>query len=109
MNPSPNDQPARKQSSHAASHVHALPQWNVVLICDRGQSFSHIAALLREVVRLPAATAAELAATLDATGRAVCFTAHKEHAEFKRDQILEFGKEAAQGGQPQLTVAIEQA
>jgi ATP-dependent Clp protease adaptor protein ClpS len=73
--------------------VERLQQWNVVLMKDQDHSYNYVTSMLREVFRLPAAKAVEVASKLDRQGRAVCCTSHKEHAEFKREQILGFGRD----------------
>ena len=73
--------------------VEQLQQWNVVLMKDPDHSYNYVTSLLREVFRLPAGRAVEVASRLDRQGRAVCCTTHKEHAEFKREQILGFGRD----------------
>ena len=73
--------------------VEKLTQWNVVLINDQDHSYNYVTSMLREVFKLPAARAVEVASRLDRQGRAVCCTSHKEHAEFKREQVLGFGRD----------------
>lgn len=74
--------------------VEQLAQWNVVLISDKDHSYNYVTSMLREVFKLSAAKAVEVATAVDRHGRAVCCTTHKERAEFKRDQILGFGRDA---------------
>lgn len=93
--PSPDTTPPAAAATAKVSHtkVEQLQQWNVVLIKDQDHSYNYVTSLLREVFKLNAAKAVEVAGRLDRQGRAVCCSTHKEHAEFKRDQILTYGRD----------------
>jgi ATP-dependent Clp protease adaptor protein ClpS len=93
--PSPDStQPAPHASAKSFDKkVEQLQQWNVVLMKDQDHSYNYVTSMLREVFKLPAARAVEVASRLDRQGRAVCCTSHKEHAEFKREQVLGFGRD----------------
>jgi ATP-dependent Clp protease adaptor protein ClpS len=49
--------------------------------------------MLRDLFKVSAAKAVEVASNVDRHGRAVCCTSHREHAEFKREQILAYGRD----------------
>src|SRR4051812_17348718 len=86
-----------------------LAQWNVVLLNDADHSYNYVTTLLREVFRFPVAKAVEMAGTMTKTGRAVCMTTHREHAEFKRDQVMTFGKDdLVEGCTGSMTALVEQ-
>jgi ATP-dependent Clp protease adaptor protein ClpS len=89
--PSPDSTPTAAKSFD--KKVDQLQQWNVVLMKDQDHSYNYVTTMLREVLRLPAAKAVEVASRLDRHGRAVCATSHKEHAEFKREQVLGYGRD----------------
>jgi ATP-dependent Clp protease adaptor protein ClpS len=91
--PSPDTTQPAATAKVLGKKVEQLQQWNVVLIKDQDHSYNYITSLLREVFKLNAAKAVEVAGRLDRQGRAVCCSTHKEHAEFKRDQILGFGRD----------------
>jgi ATP-dependent Clp protease adaptor protein ClpS len=76
-----------------AQRVERLAQWNIVLINDQDHSYNYVTTMLRDLFKLSAARAVEVAAAVDRCGRAVCATSHKEHAEFKREQILAYGRD----------------
>ena len=89
--PAPASLPATAKSND--KKVEQLQQWNVVLMKDQDHSYNYVTSMLREIFKLNAAKAVEVASRLDRQGRAVCCTSHKEHAEFKREQILGFGRD----------------
>jgi len=66
-------------------------RWNVVLLDDDDHTYDYVIRLLRTVFFVAEERAYQLAVEIDTRGRAVCLTTHKEHAEFKREQIRGFG------------------
>jgi ATP-dependent Clp protease adaptor protein ClpS len=68
-----------------------VPQYNVVLIDDNDHTYDYVIEMLMKLFGHNAATAYNMACTVDATGRVVVDTTHKERAEVKRDQIHSFG------------------
>jgi ATP-dependent Clp protease adaptor protein ClpS len=85
-------------------------QWNVVLIDDEFHSYEYVIRMMQELFAHPLEKAFKVACTVDADGRAVCLTTHKEHAELKRDQILGFGPDALIAGcTGAMTAVIEPA
>jgi ATP-dependent Clp protease adaptor protein ClpS len=79
----------RKPAS--ARKVESLPPWNVVLINDDDHSYEYVIEMLRATCGHPDERGYQLAKTVDTTGRAIVFTAHKELAELKRDLIISYG------------------
>lgn len=67
--------------------------WNVVLLNDEHHSYEYVMLMMQGLFAHPLEKAFAIAKTVDTQGRAICLTTHKEHAEFKRDQILAFGKD----------------
>ena len=65
--------------------------WNVVLLDDDHHTYDYVIRMMQEIFSHSLDKAYQLAKTVDADGRVVCLTTHKEHAELKRDQILAFG------------------
>jgi ATP-dependent Clp protease adaptor protein ClpS len=82
------------QTNQTRGPVQQLRQWNVVLINDQEHSYNYVTTMLRELFALPVEKAVEVATAVDRSGRAVCMTTHREYAEYKRDQIMAFGKDA---------------
>jgi ATP-dependent Clp protease adaptor protein ClpS len=83
----------RKQSKPAAKvgPPRQLPPYNVVLLNDDDHTYDYVIEMLRAVFAHPAERGMQLAEEVDARGRAIVLTTHKERAEFKRDQIHAFG------------------
>lgn len=67
--------------------------WNVVLLDDDDHTYEYVIRMMQELFSHPVEKAFKVAQTVDAEGRAICLTTHKEHAELKRDQILAFGRD----------------
>jgi len=68
-----------------------LPPYNVILLNDDDHTYDYVIEMLRAVFAHPAERGMQLAQEVDARGRAIVLTTHKEHAELKRDQVLAFG------------------
>jgi len=67
--------------------------WNVVLLDDDDHTYDYVIHMMQKLFAQPIERAFKTAQTVDADGRVVVLTTHKEHAELKRDQILAFGKD----------------
>lgn len=90
-----NGEPATAVLTEQASRTrprHPVP-WNVVLLDDDEHTYDYVITMMQEVFAHPPERALQLAKSVDAEGRVICLTTHKEHAELKRDQILGFGKD----------------
>ena len=68
-----------------------LPPYNVILLNDDDHTYDYVIEMLRSVFAHPAERGMQLAEEVDARGRAIVLTTHKERAELKRDQILAYG------------------
>lgn len=79
------------------SRQHTQPQqpraWNVVLLDDQDHTYEYVIKMMQELFAMDQTRAFKVARAVDADGRAVCLTTHKEHAELKLEQILAFGKD----------------
>lgn len=71
-----------------------LPPWNVVLLDDDEHSYEYVIEMLGKLFAHPKEKAYLLAKEVDASGRVIVLTTHKEKAEFKRDQIHGYGADA---------------
>jgi ATP-dependent Clp protease adaptor protein ClpS len=67
--------------------------WNVVLLNDEHHTFDYVIEMLKVVFAHPEERGRKIAEKVDKEGRAVCLTTNKKRAEFKRDQVLAFGKD----------------
>lgn len=68
--------------------------WNVVLINDDDHTYEYVVRMMRELFGHTNERAFKIAQAVDGDGRAVCLTTHKEHAEFKQEQVSAFGRDA---------------
>jgi len=69
------------------------PRYNVILWNDDDHSYEYVILMMRQLFGHPFSHGMKIAAAVDATGRCVCLTTTKEHAELKRDQIHGFGRD----------------
>src|SRR6476620_3481728 len=76
--------PARKSKPNTQK----LPPYNVVLLDDDDHSYQYVIEMLGKIFAHPETKAFQMAKEVDATGRVIVLTTHKERAELKRDQIL---------------------
>jgi ATP-dependent Clp protease adaptor protein ClpS len=84
--------------------------WNVVLLNDEEHTYEYVIRMMQQLFGHGEEKAFKIAQTVDTEGRAVCLTTHKEHAEFKRDQILAFGRDPLMAeSKGSMTAIIEPA
>ena len=69
----------------------ALPQWNVVLLDDNDHSYDYVIFMLAELFGHPLPTCLQMAKEVDATGRVIVFSTHRERAELERERIHGYG------------------
>ena len=69
------------------------PRYHVILWDDDDHTYDYVIQMMRELFAYPEEQAAQLAETVDRSGRAICLTTTREHAELKRDQIHAYGKD----------------
>jgi ATP-dependent Clp protease adaptor protein ClpS len=80
-----------KRVEKPAPKSQKLPPFNVVLLDDDDHTYDYVITMLRRVFGHPEPRGYQLARQVDAHGRAIVMTTHRELAELKRDQILGFG------------------
>lgn len=68
-----------------------LPPWNVVLLDDDDHTYDYVVEMLGRVFGHNMLRALLMAREVDASGRVIVYTTHRELAELKREQILGFG------------------
>ena len=68
-----------------------VPQYHVVLLDDDDHTYDYVIELLMDVFNHSAETAYKMACEVDAAGRVIVDTTHKDRAELKRDQIHSYG------------------
>ncbi len=67
--------------------------WNVVLLDDEDHSYDYVIEAMQKVFSHPLERAFQIAQRVDAEGRAVCGTFHKELAELKLEQLHAQGRD----------------
>lgn len=69
------------------------PRYNVILWDDAEHTFDYVTSMMQQLFGHTFERAWQLAKEVDSSGKAICLTTTKEHAELKRDQIHSFGKD----------------
>ena len=67
------------------------PRYHVILWDDDDHSYDYVIRMMSQLFAHPTERGMQIAQEVDASGRAICLTTTKEHAELKRDQIHAFG------------------
>ncbi len=67
------------------------PSWNVVLLDDDEHTYDYVVEMLGAVFGHSLPTAFRMAVEVDTTGRVIVWTAHRELAELKQQQIHAHG------------------
>ena len=71
--------------------THEIPRFHVVLLDDNEHTYEYVIEMLMKLFGHTAGKAYEMACSVDANGKVVVDTTHKERAEVKRDQIHGYG------------------
>jgi len=74
-----------------ATQTRRQPPYNVVILNDEEHTFEYVIDLLTKCFRHSLPASEELTWRIHSSGRAVVYTTHKEKAELKRDQVLNWG------------------
>jgi ATP-dependent Clp protease adaptor protein ClpS len=85
---------AVQEPEKQASKPKRQPRFHVVLWDDDDHSYDYVIRMMRELFGHPLERGMQIATEVDNSGRSVCLTTTKEHAELKRDQIHAFGRDA---------------
>lgn len=80
-----------KSSTQVSTSSKRLPPYNVIILNDEEHTFEYVIELLTKLFAHSLSSAESLTWKIHASGRAVVYTTHKEKAELKRDQVLEYG------------------
>ena len=81
--------PSKKTVPH--KRVDHLPPYNVVLLNDDHHTYEYVIEMLGKIFGYDRDKAFKLAEEVDAKGRVILLTTHKERAELKRDQVIGYG------------------
>lgn len=68
-----------------------IPPYHVVLLNDDDHSYEYVIQMLGQLFGHSQEVAYRMALEVDAIGRVIVLTTHKEQAELKRDQIQSYG------------------
>jgi len=80
-----------KDETDPVTQTRRQPPYNVVILNDEEHTFEYVIDLLVKLFRHSLPTAEVLTWRIHSTGRAIVYTTHREKAELKRDQVLEWG------------------
>ena len=69
------------------------PRYHVVLWDDDDHTYEYVIRMMKGLFGHPVEKGFQIAETVDKSGRAICLTTTREHAELKRDQIHAYGKD----------------
>lgn len=83
--------PQKRRAKKKAPHTKRYPQYNVVLLDDDDHTYDYVIRMMADLFGHSPERGKLLAEEVDTTGRCICLTTAKEHAELKRDQIHAFG------------------
>lgn len=81
----------RKRRRQSGGRVSKLPPWNVVLLDDDEHTYEYVIEMLGNVFNHGLERAFLMACEVDASGRVIVFTGHRELAELKCQQIRHYG------------------
>lgn len=82
-----------KKATTTKPQAKKQPRFNVILWDDPEHTFEYVARMMVNLFRYSHQKGFLLAKEVDSSGKAICLTTTREHAELKRDQILAFGKD----------------
>lgn len=85
--------PAPNVETQQAKRPRQQPRYHVILWDDDDHSYEYVVIMMKRVFGHQFQQGFKIAKEVDSTGRAICLTTTKEHAELKRDQIHSFGKD----------------
>ncbi len=69
------------------------PRYHVILWDDDDHTYDYVVRMMMELFNQSEEKAFLVAKEVDTSGRVICLTTTKEHAELKRDQIHAYGKD----------------
>ena len=83
------------------------PKYNVILWDDDDHSYEYVINMMQEIFGYPIERGFKIAQEVDSSGRVICLTTTKEHAELKRDQIHAYGKDDIESSKGSMWSTIE--
>lgn len=101
---------ALKEKTASKGKTKPLPPFNVVLLDDNDHTYEYVIEMLKKVVGYDEQQGFVLAKTVDEQGRAIVYTAHRELAELKCEQISGFGADVRIAScKGSMTAVVEEA
>ncbi len=87
------------------------PRYNVILLNDDDHTYRYVIEMLMVIFGFSPEKGFLIAKEVDKTGRAICLTTTREHAELKQDQIHSYGPDPYLGRECKgsMTAIIEPA
>jgi ATP-dependent Clp protease adaptor protein ClpS len=70
------------------------PRYHIILWDDNDHSYEYVIIMMQTIFGHELEKGFMIAKEVDRSGRAICMTTTKEHAELKRDQIHTFGRDS---------------
>jgi len=89
----PIQETARRKKERQQKRPKRQPRYHVVLWDDNDHSYEYVIVMMMELFGHTIEQGYEIAKEVDESGRVICLTTTKEHAELKRDQIHAYGKD----------------
>jgi ATP-dependent Clp protease adaptor protein ClpS len=80
-----------KESPATSSETRLSPKHHLILLDDDDHSYEYVIEMLTAVFGYGEQKGFQIALEVDASGRAIVFTAHLEVVELKRDQVHAYG------------------
>lgn len=87
----PEEKTERRHQTKDKKKPKRQPRYNVILWDDNDHSYEYVIGMMQKLFGHPMEKGYQIAKAVDTSGRAICLTTTKEHAELKRDQIHAFG------------------
>jgi ATP-dependent Clp protease adaptor protein ClpS len=85
--------PTAAQPAQAGAKPRQPWLWNVVLLDDQDHTYDYVIRMMQELFNHDPDRSLKIAKAVDAEGRAVVMTTHRELAELKAEQIAGFGRD----------------
>jgi len=70
------------------------PRFHVILWNDDDHTYEYVIHMMKKLFGHPEVMGMKIASEVDRSGRVICLTTTREHAELKRDQIHAYGRDA---------------
>lgn len=83
----------RVKVAKARSKPRRQPRFHVILWNDDDHTYEYVVAMMKRVFGHDESMGFRIASEVDSSGRAICLTTTREHAELKRDQIHAYGRD----------------